>query len=222
MTAVDHRALQSPVRDQDARRTCTAFATSAAHEWVCGGAVRSVEDVLWSGHTELATPRTDEALHVREALTGVEAHRQASEATWPYGAPTWPAGRPAPASLPAALCAVGQWRELRSHLFADVAAELDAGLAVVLTLAIVETSWAAAAPDGVIDAPPTARVVDYHAVLAVGHLEADDHPHAPWPNLIVKNSWSDTWGDQGYGYVSERYVDAFATAAHVVQGASAP
>lgn len=58
---------------------------------------------------------------------------------------------------------------------------------------------------------PTESVIGGHAVLIVGY---DDNKEIENPldnsttkgALIVKNSWSTDWGDNGYGYIPYEYV----------------
>jgi C1A family cysteine protease len=60
--------------------------------------------------------------------------------------------------------------------------------------------------DGWIPFPDNAdTMVGGHAVLAVGF---DDARSAGGDTgaLIIRNSWSSAWGDQGYGYLPYRYV----------------
>jgi len=65
----------------------------------------------------------------------------------------------------------------------------------------VDSAWDnAGANGGNIDTFDPLHVRGGHAVALVGYR--DDG------RFIVRNSWGTTWGDQGYGYVSEAYVAA--------------
>ncbi len=44
--------------------------------------------------------------------------------------------------------------------------------------------------------------VAWHAVIAVGHGEYGGKQH-----LLVRNSWSETWGIGGYGWVDVDYLE---------------
>jgi C1A family cysteine protease len=66
-------------------------------------------------------------------------------------------------------------------------------------------TWYEVGPTGRI-AMPSAGARDFggHAVLVVGY-EADA--------LIIRNSWGGDWGENGYGYLPDAYVDAYGAAA---------
>jgi C1A family cysteine protease len=48
------------------------------------------------------------------------------------------------------------------------------------------------------------QVLGGHAVLAVGY---DDDKQ--W--IIFRNSWGESWGDKGYGYLPYKYVQKYAS-----------
>jgi hypothetical protein len=212
---VDLRSGMLPVRDQDQRPICTAFAVSACHEWAGGVSVRSVEDVIWAAHEAGAEPAM-EAVFVYEALAGLQGAGHASEESWPLGSPPWPAGRPPEVFEPDQIEPLPDWREVVPASYSAVTAELAQGLAIViLTLNLVVAAWQSAAADGRVDAGPNFKTPGSHAVLAVGFRGANGSHQG---ELIIRNSWGTDWGDEGYGYVSEAYLDAYVVAAHVMEG----
>jgi hypothetical protein len=202
---IDHRPAQTPVRHQGDRPTCVAFATSAAHEWSAGDQiVRSPEDAMWAAH-QVGEVEGREETSVAWALEGLARHQHASDAAWPYGQPHWSDGRPAAAQHAANRRALPAWSDLRPATFDEVAAALEAGRPVVLTVRVVPLAWYGGA--ALIDAEPGAKTPGNHAVLAVGALETPDR-------LIIKNSWGAEWGDDGYGYLTRRYFEHYALRAH--------
>lgn len=207
---IDHRAAQTPVRNQGDRPTCVGFAVSAAHEWMAADAtVRSPEDAMWAGHQIASVPAREETA-VAWALEGLEAHDHATEAAWPYSTPHFAAGRP-PAALDAAnRRRLPAWRPLAAATLAAVRAEIAHGRAVVLTLRVVLSSWRR--PGGEIDAEPGRKAPGNHAVLAVGVLDDPER-------VIVKNSWGERWGADGFGFVSGRYLDHYGVCAHALEPA---
>jgi hypothetical protein len=209
------RHLQTPVRDQGTRSTCTAFAVSAAHEWQASLSVRSVEDVLWSAHEEGAAP-SSEAIYVQEALQGLEVHEHASEQAWPYGTPAWPADRPAAAHEADSRAKLPAWRELAGLTPEGIRAEMRADRAVILSLRVVPPAWFSlqAALSGVVDAARDAKSVGAHAVLAVGGFARNGEE-----GIVAKNSWGPTWGDGGYALLTDQYIEHFTDAAHVLDAA---
>jgi len=213
---IDHRSVQTPVRQQGNRRTCVAFATSAAHEWMCGDAPDlSEESAVWSAKKFDPWPDTD-ATTVHAALTGIRSDGQATSEDWPYGQPLWNAGPPAPASNPDRRRRPGDWRQIGTDL-ANIEAALGAS-AVILTVAMQPTIWRDAAHDGHVDHDESAPTAGAHAVLGVG-IARDDHGVDGQDWVMIKNSWSERWGEDGYGYLSAGYLDRHLLAAHALEAA---
>jgi hypothetical protein len=207
----DHRAAQTPVRDQQQRGACVGFAVAAAHEWMRPATVRSVEDVLWAAHRIGGDPQ-QEGTSVQFALTGLEQYQHAEESAWPYGSPSFPTDRPSEAADPAQRAAIPGWRRLTGPNPDAVADEVARGVAVVLTLGVVPGAWTRT---GLVDAAPGRKVRGRHAVLAVGTFDASQE--APEGGTLIKNSWGLGWGLSGYGIVSGRYLTSYTAAAHVLE-----
>jgi hypothetical protein len=173
--------------------------------------IRSPEDAMWAGH-QMGGPPGREETSVRLALAGLEMHSHATETAWPYGNPLWTAGRPPAAGHAGNRRALPSWRALPAVSFLAVEAELDRGNGVLLTVGEVYSAWHV--PGGTIDAAPGRRVVGNHAFVLVGTtLPSDGNA----PRVILKNSWGPEWGDGGYGYMSQRYLEAYGVRAHVLE-----
>lgn len=206
----DHRAVQTPVRDQGNRGACVGFAVAAAHEWMRLGAIRSVEDVLWAAHTQGGDPAV-ETTTVQRALAGVQAHRHAEETAWPFNSPPFPAARPIDAARLERQVDLVAWRRLAAVDAEAVALEVAQGNAVVLTLGVVVGAWPMS---GDVDAPAGRTTPRGHAVLAVG---SDGTSNG---RTLIKNSWGVGWGVAGYGFVSARYLGEYHRAGHVLEVAT--
>jgi C1A family cysteine protease len=206
----DHRNRQSPVRHQGDRPTCVAFAVSGGHEWMADEqAHRSAEDALWAGHQVLHVPGREET-SIAAALQGLATHQHATETSWPYGEPGYPAERPAAALEATNRRALPPWRALPSTDIETIAAQLERPAAVMLTVKFVYGAWHSV--DGIIDASGGAKSITNHAVLAVGVSDAP-------VSVIIKNSWGARWGENGYGYITERYLRSYALRAHILEPA---
>jgi hypothetical protein len=94
----------------------------------------------------------------------------------------------------------------------DVFEEMTRGRAVILTLGLVLGAWPY---DGEIDAPIGRKTPGSHAVLAVGTIEV-----AAETRTVIKNSWGTGWGIDGYGLISQRYLEHYARAGHVLEPAA--
>jgi C1A family cysteine protease len=50
-------------------------------------------------------------------------------------------------------------------------------------------------------------LVGGHAVLTVGYDDGRQVGGVAVPSLIIRNSWGESWGEAGYGYLPYRYVE---------------
>lgn len=197
----DLRPWLPPVRDQGQRGTCVAFAVTAAHELdrADGGAVvedLSEEALFWG--CKVSDGNWSSGTRFASAAIALSANGQPVEATWPYE-PSRPAGRSyAPPTPPDDSWFTGDLTAHAAGLDA-IRAELDGGQPVVLGLIVVDAFFF---PDeaGRIDAPAASSPArGRHAVLAVGYDTGA---------VLVRNSWSPDWGLDGYGWLSNAYVEA--------------
>ena len=71
---------------------------------------------------------------------------------------------------------------------------------VVMTMTI-SSSFFRPSPQGIINAGAAEPPVNSHAVVAVGYGK-NLKSHA----VLVRNSWGDRWGLQGYAWITEEYL----------------
>lgn len=197
----DYRQVQTPVRFQGDRRTCAVFATTAAHEWMAGDLPDlSEENALWSAKQHDGLP--GEATWVHCALAGITRQGQALSEDWPYGDPLFSEAPPDRAMDAHRRRRCGPARQEPAGDVEGIAQILAAGHAALITVAFVPATWAAATSDGWVD-DPVPPIAGGHAVAAVGCLQATgSRPDA----LIFKNSWTERWGEEGYGFLTDRYL----------------
>lgn len=198
--AVDLRPNLPVVRDQgDTRGTCVAFAVTAAHEFdreVAGAAAEHLsEEALYWGCKVVDGQWRSGTLFSSAART-LSTTGQPPEPVWPYD-PKRPNGVPyAPVSPPDA----GWLTSSMAAMSADastVRSELDAGSPVVLGVVVFDSMFRPT-PKGRVELPPAGSPVrGRHAVLAVGY-NADA--------LLIRNSWGETWGVDGYGWLTDAYT----------------
>jgi C1A family cysteine protease len=212
ISEIDYRDNQTQVRNQGDRSTCVGFAVAAENEWMRPSTIRSVEDALWAAHQLGANP-SHERTSVQLALEGLRLHRHAEESAWPYGSPPFPAARPAVANETGRQSDMVVWRRMTTIDADEVTNEISRGYAVVLTLGVVVGSWS---QSGMIDAPAGQKTPGNHAVLVVGSTSSGNGSNS----VIIKNSWGTAWGTNGYGYVSERYLNNYVRAGHVLEPAA--
>jgi Papain family cysteine protease len=212
---VDWRPTLSPIQDQAQRRTCLAFAVTAAHEASRSGA--SAPDDLseeglfwgckridgnWSGGTSFTS-----------AGVAIGRWGQPLEATWPYDVTR----REGVAYSPPTRAGGMDW--YRSGLrrvavgLGDVRTYLDRGIAVVLGLTLVDTFFQPDPQGRVNDPPAGAPTRGRHAVLAVGYQPTE---------ILIRNSWGDTWALGGYAWISDTYIQRYAAEAWVIDASVGP
>jgi Papain family cysteine protease len=210
-STISFRNAQTPVRNQGPDRpTCAAFAVTAAHEWMRNdGLDLSEESCLWSAH-KLGGPG-DGSTSISLGLGGISKDGQATEQHWPYGNPAWPASPPASAADPANRVMPGAFRSLGLPPLADVGEIIRQGEAVILSLRFVPSAWYYVGTDALVDAPPGEIAIKGHAVLAVG-VEARPNGDV----VEFKNSWGDSWGDHGYGYLANTYWTRYGKTAYAL------
>lgn len=210
---IDHRATQTPVRNQGDRPTCVGFAVSAAHEWAdAGGEIRSPEHAIWAGHQVRSVPGREET-SVAWSLDSLTIHEHATETAWPYGTPHWTQGPPDAARDQANLRPLPPSQRLRAPWFDAVRDALRAGDPVILTIGLIQPLWQQPLP--IIDANAGHHAQGNHAVVAVAVTEPGEDPEL----VLVKNSWGEGWADNGYGTISRRYLDHYTVAAHRLETA---
>ncbi|RWC33319.1 MAG: peptidase C1 [Mesorhizobium sp.] len=197
---VDFRPALPQCRDQGTRKSCLAFAASAAHaHGRKRAAPLSVEYLFYHSVANMpgANPNMGTTLAAME--TALVKSGQPDEKVWPYQqlqmtSPNW---FPPITSEPM-YCAGASIGKLD---IGAVCAFLDQGVAVVFGL-VTSDSFMQAGPDGMLPQLNPDRQRGGHAVLAVGHGEdAKGERH-----ILIRNSWGTGWGMEGHAWLSSSYL----------------
>lgn len=195
--AHDLSAQLGEVRDQGSRGTCLAFAATAVHEQArrqSRGAwtERLGEEILYWACKHLDGDR-NAGTYPRSVADALRDNGQSAGELWPYEPGR--DDRAAHYEPPPAARDAGQMRRASvhsmSHRLDDLRARINSGHAVILGIELWPGFFNA--PAGGLRVPaPLELIGEAHAVTLVGY---DDDPR----ELLLRNSWGDSWGQAGHG-----------------------
>ncbi|HEX5502237.1 MAG TPA: C1 family peptidase [Thermomicrobiales bacterium] len=209
---IDLRGRYGPAKHQGPRNTCVAFAVTSSHEVLRSeGEELSVEYLHWAA----ARGASGGGVTLAAAAGALAAHGQPPEIFWPYAGTRDErdtAYRPSEDARKAARQRCWPAGGAITPTVASVRDVLNTGRTVILGVLLFPT-WHAAATDGrIASPPPDAQPIGRHAVLVVGY-GADSGGEG---YLIVRNTWGSGWGDGGYGYLADRYIEQHGLRAWVL------
>lgn len=195
--SIDLRGVCQEIRDQGARATCLACATSDAHAVFHGCPPLSAEFLFFHAIQIAKVGNLTDGITLDEAAAALAQEGQPAEHVWPYSLT-----QPSPWSPPTA---TQLWRGNLGHGTANAAAEvvqfLKAGQPVVLGVRISSAFLSPTGPGFAI--PASGPGHGGHAVLVVGlgqDVAGDEY-------LLIRNSWGPFWGDAGHAWLQIDYLN---------------
>jgi C1A family cysteine protease len=208
--SVDLRGLCSPVRDQGQLGSCTGFAIAVGLREFLQlkiGATLVPMAPLFVYYEERVLEHDvskDAGAQPRDGLKVLAKLGCAPEADDPYNISGFTNKPSAKAVADAAQYKIAAYHRLKT--LNDIQSCLAGGTGVVLGFTVYESFESnAVAQTGKMPMPAsTESVVGGHAVFACGYQTDLGTPGGGY--LIVKNSWSTSWGDKGYFYMPFAYV----------------
>lgn len=207
----DLRSYCSPVEDQGELGSCTANAGTSAMELLAikMGKPRINYSRLFLYYAERVKiengdPNDDSGAQIRDTMKSLATFGCCAETTWPYDVAKFGVAPPDPA-----------WIEANNHQIlkyvrciglTGIKAAIASGSSVVIGFSVPENMESdECAKTGFVKYPtPDEQIVGGHAVHAVGYDDKLTHDGVAG-FIIFQNSWSEQWGDKGFGYLPYKF-----------------
>jgi C1A family cysteine protease len=200
----DLRPSMPPVYDQGQLGSCTGNAIAGAMEYERDrqGLSDFIPSRLFVYYNERAlegTVSSDAGAQIRDGIKVVNTEGVCPETLWPYDTGMFAVKPPKRCYVAATKDTAVQYEAIST--LGDLKDAIASNLSVVFGFTVHQSFESqGVAQTGVMPLPkPGDPVVGGHCVLAVGYSD-------PKGQIIVRNSWGASWGDQGYFYMPYQYL----------------
>lgn len=213
ISSIDLSEKWGPPQFQGDRPTCLAFAASELNRNLSGSdSALSAEYIYRAAARKSATWTSGAGLRMAHLSEALAQHGQPTDADCPYLAHE---PLEAPPDMPN-LSASAKLYTATVHLIPVVPqiieAELQQGKPVGLILKLTDTFLTPT--QGTIDFSHMLLSINmHHAVVATG---LGTHSDTGEPHFRIRNTWGETWGDQGCAWLPHSYVQSHAVTAFKV------
>lgn len=203
---VDLRSKCSPIVDQGDLGSCTANAIVSGLKkyllknkavWIA----LSRLFLYWEERNIEGTVSADSGASISDGMKVLNTFGVCPETDWPYDPTTFtnaPSNQDVTDATP---YKIAEYQRITS--IDQLKASLAEGLPVVIGINVYDSFESDAVEQtGIVPMPDTATesLIGGHAVLAVGYDDTKSQ-------LIVRNSWGSSWGDNGYFYLPYDYYN---------------
>ena len=170
----------------------------------------SARYIYYAARQVEGTTKTDSGAVISDAIGALTKQGAVEESVWPYKPGEFAAKPPATVST-ATRWLIAQTKSLKG-LDAIKGALADDGPVVVGIGMYEEGMSSQTAKTGVIPLPQKgSQLVGGHAIVLVAY---DDRKK----QFKFVNDWGSGWGDRGYGYLSDQYINAYSSDAWSFKG----
>lgn len=204
-TSVDLRPNCPPIYDQGQLGSCTSNAIAGAIEYdqMKQGKTPFMPSRLFVYYNERAmegTVNQDAGAAIRDGIKSVSRQGVPPETDWPYDVTQFAVKPSQQAYTDALLERAVLYQRLPVNLL-TMQACLASGNPVITGFTVYESFESQVVADsGVVPMPRRGeQVLGGHAIDIVGYNNSSN-----W--FIIRNSWSDSWGDKGYAYMPYKYL----------------
>lgn len=189
---LDFRPLLGAVRDQGARPTCLAHASTVAHEHARGSTVALSPEYLH--YFASGNDSSPEGIDVSSVSRALLDDGQPAETDCPYHH-----NEPPPAWAPPTNVLLYRRRSASAKQNPDeIEMLLDAGRVPVLGISTTDAFYSPAPPWIISSVGP---VRGLHAVVVVG-IGTTYTPR----RFLIRNSWGTAWADAGHAWLDEGFI----------------
>ena len=202
---IDLRPHMPPVYDQGQTSSCVANATAGAFQY--SRMAQSLENwtpsrlfIYWNARSYENGTDTDGGSECRDGVKGVAQFGVCPEVEWPFD-PSSVVAKPNPEAYQTALHAKATQYAAVNQSLEHILSCLNHKLPVIFGTNVFQAfEGPEVSSNGIVPMPsPTERAIGGHAILIVGWKPDTQE-------FIVRNSWGEVWGDNGYCYFPRDYI----------------
>lgn len=222
-----------PIRNQQGRGTCVAFATLAVaeHRLIQAGKPLDLSEQFqyWNCKKRDGEP-TSEGTYLKFSFPLLGSDGCCLEATWPYYPSNIPDNEgqnppPDPAEAEAAMFRQSGVAQLPPNSVPALKTALANGQCVAFSIPVYN-SWYEndeVIRSGDIVMPfPEEKVIGGHAMCLVGYVDSTDRGNPGGGRFILRNSWGSAWGTEnpegpGYGTIPYAYLKEYGMEAFTLR-----
>lgn len=199
-SSVDLRAKCPPVFDQGELGSCTANALAGNVGFIHSGFIPSRLFIYYDERSLEHTIHTDSGAQIRDGIKSLVSKGVCAENLWPYDVSKFTQKPSAECYTEAKLDLISSYHALSNDL-KELKTCLAQGYPFVMGITVYDSFESPeVAKSGLVPLPTeNDQPMGGHALMVAGY---DDDKQS----FLVRNSWGDSWGLEGYCYIPYEYI----------------